>query len=290
MFGVRLHVIQERESCAALQKRVAWSTHLVNEKNCGYFFNRTFVGYIATTFNPSEAWLICTDQAFKELTMRKEEKIVEEGKIDVDVSVDVWDRVGSYESPWFKKRRLTISLEPRLEQQKIMQQIKDELKTKTSCVALIHGVAGTGKSMVALLLAADLKAYYCNSLKPWQAGDSVSFICSEIEPSRQKPLVLVFDEFDGPLKRIHDNVIESHKKTTTAVQDKQGWNKMLDDLARGLYPHVILILTTNKSPAFFHDLDPSYIRQGRVDLVCDITPLTPLPSSPPPSPLQQEAA
>jgi len=270
MFGVRLHVIQEREVCATLQKRVSWSTHLVNENSCGYFFNTHFIGYIATTFNPSEAWLICTDAAFKDLTARKEEKLkVVEGAIE-DVSVEVWDRVGSYENPWFKKRRLYVSYDARPEQKQIMTRIKDKLETKSSCVALIYGAAGTGKSMVALLLAADLRAYYCNSLKPWQPGDSVSSICSEIEPTEKKPLVLVFDEFDGPLVRVHSNSIESHKKTATAVQDKQGWNKMLDDLARGLYPHVILILTTNKTPAFLDSLDPSYTRDGRVDIKCEI--------------------
>jgi hypothetical protein len=269
MVGIRLHVVQEREVCATLQKRITWSTHLVNEHNCGYFFNRNFIGFIATTFNPSEAWLICTDDAFKELTTRKEEKFKPiEG--ESDVSIEVWDRVGSFENPWFKKRRLFVAFEARQQQRQIMMRIKDQLESKSSCVALIHGSSGTGKSMVALLLAADLKSYYCNSLKPWQPGDSLSSICSEIEPTTKKPLVLVFDEFDGPLQRIHSNAIENHKKTTTAVQDKQGWNKMLDDIARGLYPNVILILTTNKTPEFFDNLDPSYTRKGRVDLKCEL--------------------
>jgi tRNA 2-selenouridine synthase SelU len=95
-------------------------------------------------------------------------------------------------------------------------------------------------------------------------------ICSEIEPSRERPLIVVFDEFDGPLQRVHENSIESHKKTPIAVQDKQGWNRMLDDLSRGLYPHVILILTTNKSPKHFNAMDRSYIRTGRVDLVSEL--------------------
>jgi SpoVK/Ycf46/Vps4 family AAA+-type ATPase len=278
IFGVRLHVVQEREACAALQKRVSWSTHLVNEKNCGYFFNSSFIGYIATTFNPSEAWLICTDQVFKELTTQKEEKVRNDEGVEIDASIIVWDRVGSYENPWFKKRRLAVSYEPRKEQERVMTCIKEKFgqvvhgKLKPCVVALIHGEAGTGKSMVGLLLAAELKASYCNSLKPWQPGDSISLIYSEIEPTRQHPLVIVFDEFDGALQRVHNNEIENHKKTPTAVQDKEGWNRMFDYLSRGLYPNVIVIITTNKTPAFFDDLDPSYIRSGRVDLVCEIVP------------------
>lgn len=268
MFGVRLHVVQERERCSTLQKRIIWSTHLVNEKNCGYFVSASFVGFIATTFNPSEAWLICSDTTFSTLTEQEREKLVEEEV--AEVSIDVYDRVGSFESPWFKKRHLNIALCARPEQQKIMDAIETSFHKTSNCVALIHGNAGSGKSMVALLLAAQLKSFYCNSLKPWQPGDSISFIWSEIEPTKKKPLIIVFDEFDGPLSRVHENAIDSHKKTPISVQDKQGWNRMLDDIARGMYPNVILILTTNQKPEFFDNLDKSYTREGRVNLVCNL--------------------
>jgi hypothetical protein len=41
---------------------------------------------------------------------------------------------------------------------------------------------------------------------------------------------------------------------------------MLDEIHIGMYPHMILLLTSNKSPEFIRELDPSYIREGRVDL------------------------
>ena len=193
MFGVRLRVIQEREVCAVLQKRVEWSTHIVNEKNCGYFFNMKFIGYIATTFNPMEAWIICSDETFKRLTAREArvefEAQIEEKTMSVktmSVEIDVYDRVGSYENPWFKKRRLSLNMEPRPEQEAIMTRILAVYAEKSKCVAMIHGQAGNGKSMVALLLAARMKTFFCNSLRPWQPGDSFSLICSEIEPSRER--------------------------------------------------------------------------------------------------------
>lgn len=271
MFGVRLRVIQEREVCSVLQKRVGWSTHLVNDKNCGYFCSFQFIGHIATTLNPMEAWIICSDETFKRLTAR-EARVESLGVCEPErETVEVYDRVGSYENPWFKKRRLSLNMEPRPEQEAIMTRILAVYAEKNKCVALIHGPAGNGKSMIALLLAAKMKTFFCNSLKPWQPGDSFSLICSEIEPSPERPLIVVFDEFDGPLLRMHENSIESHKKTPIAAQDKQGWNRMLDDLSRGLYPHVILILTTNKSPAYFDALDASYIRSGRVDVVSQLS-------------------
>jgi hypothetical protein len=38
-----------------------------------------------------------------------------------------------------------------------------------------------------------------------------------------------------------------------------------------MYPYLILILTTNKKPEFFKELDPSYIREGRVNLIFNNT-------------------
>ena len=45
---------------------------------------------------------------------------------------------------------------------------------------------------------------------------------------------------------------------------------MLDEIQRGLYPHLIIIMTTNKNPEFINNLDPSYLREGRVDIICEL--------------------
>jgi hypothetical protein len=42
---------------------------------------------------------------------------------------------------------------------------------------------------------------------------------------------------------------------------------MLDDIQRGLYPHLILILTSNKHPSFINDMDTSYLRERRIDKI-----------------------
>jgi hypothetical protein len=34
-----------------------------------------------------------------------------------------------------------------------------------------------------------------------------------------------------------------------------------------LFPHVVILLTSNRGPEFIRGLCPSYIRPGRVDLV-----------------------
>ena len=39
-----------------------------------------------------------------------------------------------------------------------------------------------------------------------------------------------------------------------------------------MYPNTILLLTSNRGPEFVRALDPSYIREGRVDLILELAP------------------
>jgi hypothetical protein len=123
--------------------------------------------------------------------------------------------------------------------------------------------------MVGILVANEFSSYFCNTLKPWQPGDTIGILLTEVEPTPQKPLILVFDEIDLTLTRIHKG-IPPHKECPISVSDKSGWNHMLDSIQRGMYPNLILILTSNRSPEFIEELDPSYIRKGRVDLIFEM--------------------
>jgi hypothetical protein len=46
---------------------------------------------------------------------------------------------------------------------------------------------------------------------------------------------------------------------------------MLDDICSGLYPFMIMILTSNSTPDQIDELDSSYIREGRVNMFCEFT-------------------
>jgi hypothetical protein len=72
------------------------------------------------------------------------------------------------------------------------------------------------------------------------------------------------------LNKIHTGVVP-HPKIPTAVADKPGWNHMLDEIQRGMYPDLILIITSNKGPDYIASLDSSYIREGRVDMTFEMT-------------------
>ena len=38
-----------------------------------------------------------------------------------------------------------------------------------------------------------------------------------------------------------------------------------------MYPYCIIIMTTNKTPQYFDDIDPSYMRQCRINLKYELT-------------------
>lgn len=90
------------------------------------------------------------------------------------------------------------------------------------------------------------------------------------EPTAEKPLVIVFDEVDTALREIHKG-IPRDRINPISVPDKPGWNRMLDEFNLGLYPHTVLILTSNISRKIICDeLDPSYLRDGRVDKIFEL--------------------
>jgi ATP-dependent 26S proteasome regulatory subunit len=99
-------------------------------------------------------------------------------------------------------------------------------------------------------------------------------LTDEIELVREKPLIVAFDEVDVALLRIHESTIPDHKNVPTLIQDKTGWNRFLDNFQRGLFPYLILLMTSNRSPDFISSLDPSYLRKGRVDGIFELATKT----------------
>jgi hypothetical protein len=94
----------------------------------------------------------------------------------------------------------------------------------------------------------------------------------EAEPTKDKPLIIVWEEIDIQLALIHKG-IESHKNIPILVRNKTGWNTLLDKIQLGLYPNIILLLTSNipirKINETLED-DESYLRQGRMDIIASL--------------------
>lgn len=84
--------------------------------------------------------------------------------------------------------------------------------------------------------------------------------------------IILLDEIDIALTRIHNDTINPPIPQQTAIdgvkyaiKNKEDYNSMMDAITLGIYPNIILIMTTNKSRDYFDSMDPSYLRYGRID-------------------------
>ena len=258
----------DHDVCVRIQKRISSNcTHISdNNKGYGYSIGKWYFVSVSKEDETYSAWLIATSSSYNNLIKDIEPPRNSSASPVEKEDLTVYERAGALTNPWFRKRTIKInSIVPRPNQDVIIKTIMEHQEEKGHTVVYLYGPSGSGKTVIGILLANAYKGFYCNTLKPWRPGDSLSSACSEIEPSVKEPLIIAFDEFDGPLVNIHAG-IEPHKNITIQVPDKCGWNQMLDEFAIGMYPNVILVLTSNKSPEFIRSLDPSYIREGRVDL------------------------
>jgi hypothetical protein len=274
--GIRLYYIKNRDECKKIQKKLGkYCSHLTDGgKGYGYSFGYWYLLSIESKNNYDyTVTMIATEESYKSLL--RDDTIISDSITntieddDETKQIHIYERCGSYEDSWFRKRKITFTLSPRPNQSDIIEKIKNHYDVHNHSVILIHGKPGRGKSIIGLFLANEYKSHYCNNLKPWQPGDSIADIVGDIEPSKQHPLIIMFDEFDGVIQKIH-NSIPLHAKIPIAVPDKTGWNKLLDDIQLGLYPYIIIIMTSNSSMLFFNELDPSYLRPGRVDLIFEL--------------------
>jgi len=280
--GVRLYVLNDRDVCRRIQRRVTNTSHMSDDnKSYGYAVGFWYLMDISIENNDGDVtyciWMIATAASHKRLTadLRESSGEGEEGEDEGAAKpMAVFERAGCYTNLWYRERKVGGGFVPRDEQDAILTAITElvEERKRGHATVFLHGPPGTGKSMIGVLLAEAMGGVYCNTLKPWEPGDTLGSLHSQVEPSAEKPLIVCFDEFDGPLMAIHGRSIARHKNIPTAVADKEGWNRFLDEISRGMYPHTILLLTSNRGPEFVRALDPSYIRDGRVDLILHLAP------------------
>jgi hypothetical protein len=277
-FGLYLYIIKNKETCVRAQKRIQnYSSHMTDEdKGYGYSAGYWYIVYIDVSDNDNgnyyTMWFIGTEASFKNLTASADEIHTFQMGVEAEPRKEftVFERIGSLHNTWFRKRRMpTLKVVPDSSQESVIEQIKAQYEKTRHVVALICGPPGTGKSMIGLLLANQYKSAFCNTLKPWQPGDTFGSLYSEVEPSAESPMIIGFDEVDTVITKVNYG-IPSHKILTTQIQDKSGWNSFFDTIQRGLYPNVIVIMTSNRSAEYIRSIDPSYIREKRVDLLFDM--------------------
>jgi hypothetical protein len=280
LFRVQGYKITDQTECNTLIKKlnIKRSVFILNEKPFGFFYGRWFIGYICSQESPTQQnngqvmYVVMRSAYFERIKKCSEVEINDNGEQVGQKIIKIRERRGN---PWwweYTERQYNatkyLQKEPRDYQSEI---IKDMLsivndKASKSGTFFIYGEPGTGKSLLTLLLAKQIGAYYCDSWKPTDPGDTLSRVYSAISPDEEKPLVLVLEECDKILFDVLDGKIVQHKHILIQVREKSDWNGMLDKVTDlGFYPHTILILTSNVYLDKINERDKSLLRKGRID-------------------------
>lgn len=250
-----------------------------NEKPDGIIWGKWYLGKIISSNNDYDnsklMFVLMNKNKFKKIitqnTINKCVKSIKNSNNENNTqNINYWFRQGSFRYLYYIKRLLDVSKFISFnDQQIIIDKIVTKFETKNNLVLYLHGDPGTGKSMLCYLLTKTLSGHFCDTWNPTEPNDTIDTVYNEIMPDNSKPLILVLEEFDIIIDKVSDGQ-NKHKEYPIQIRDKIGWNSLLDKIQLGIYPNLILVLISNKTPKYIENKDMSYIRKGRVDMFFDI--------------------
>jgi len=138
-------------------------------------------------------------------------------------------------------------------------------------VYFIYGQPGLGKSTTARYLARRLDAWLCLDfeelrMSKYQPVNELRNMQKYVQPSKQRPLVIILDELDEFFFCRKDDEEksddESHPLKLRCSAMKKNWGRLLDTIHQSA--NTIFICTSNKPKSFFDDFDSALLRPFRV--------------------------
>ena len=277
--GIQYYVIRnDTEKTRAVSKKLQATTYnsiqlfqsgnfvpsgcFVSCQCCGYYIHDTY-----SDGSNVEIHLYAKPDYFKTIfeTEKKTISYNKTKKLEEPIkTLTMYSRFGSYTNLFYSKMRIDVrGLEPKGEQANIVADISKHYAERRRGAFFIHGVSGAGKSTIGTLLACQLNGAYCHTFNPTDPGDTLTMLLREIEPTDERPAIILFEEANTMIRTIHTGSMVRHKNTTTLVHNKSTYNTFMDDMI--FYRNVILILTSNEDKTTIDELDPCYLRQGRID-------------------------
>jgi len=196
---------------------------------------------------------------------------------DIVKTLITYERSGSFYNINYEPYTLPITNMVEQQTQKkaintILNNFKQDSERPHTAI-LLYGKTGSGKSMISHLLVKKMikmdqykKVTLVDTFNPTDPGDNLCNMYHKINPSVDSPLIIVLEEIDNIIDRMHTQSIIRHQDISIEIKDKSNWNTFFDKFNRSMYKNVIFIMTTNKSFEYFNDLDESYFRDGRINL------------------------
>jgi len=238
------------------------------DEPAGWIASWWFIGYISKTGGERAE----SNDLYIFMRVKTSHTLFDGKKIGNAVkSITYFERSGDFFRTRYDKRELTdLVFTPRENQQSVIETIVKMFNETKSTVILLTGPPGTGKSTISYCIATYLLSVckgisFTDTFNPTTPGDDFGALYRKVNPTKDKPLIILLDEVDGLIDKVKSSIPE-HQYVPTQVRCKTTWNTWLDKIDRGFYPFVIMIMTSNKSIQWFDEIDRSYMREGRVQL------------------------
>lgn len=276
--GLNYYSINDSRKCKIIQRNLARSSFIGDDnKMFGYSFGKWYIlncTYELHRYNNTPVyriWMIGTSSSYDKMvkTMTEDDVSINTFKEEIKEKqlITIYDTIGNYRFTEYSKREVKlVKHTPYDDQRKIIDEIKLYYTKTNNAVCFIYGKPGKGKTMISLLLAHETKSSWCSTFRPWEPSQKLCELYQEVSPTKESPLIISFDEIDVVLDLVHSNKIVKHVDARTEIIDKTGWNKFFDDIDYGLYPNMIIVMSSNSPIEDINELDSSYLRDGRVNL------------------------
>lgn len=193
----------------------------------------------------------------------------EKEEIKEDESIEIYLARAYYNDTPQEIKLPFKGFEPKDDQLAIMNKIKDKYDDSkfNICRALVYGEPGTGKSFIGKLLAKELDSKLCFDLRLDEPGNPLITLWKAADPTKDSPLIVQIDEIDVLIQKIHSGKVKNdHKWFRRMIYDKQTFNTFMSEYLPCL-PNTIYLFTMNSDLDNIKALDPSYVRDYRIDLV-----------------------
>jgi hypothetical protein len=261
-----------------IEKTHIFSTSIHGDKPIGLVIGKWYIAYITTITiqkrdSVSIGYIVTVWSSHIGHTKSLSDDFIDlEKGMNIDnnhESLGIWRHLGAFKGDHYEKIECAFkNTFAYPEQDIVISKMKSMVQTSVEkninrLVVMIAGPSGTGKSHIAKQFAKSMNATICDDFDLTGAGENFALLIKTVNPTRAKPLVVILDEHDKTIERIHAGIKE-HEFFVIPVMDKASYNKFMDRLDD--YDNVFVIITMNSTFDAIDNLDPSYTRCGRVDL------------------------